>query len=136
LRDWGATTDWPGCWQWQEFAELWPDAPVLLTVRDSQSWYDSVLGSIHSWSAPGKDVGPPAISELLKYMWDTEFGGWDRVLDKQHAIACYERHNSQVRAACPPGRLVEFSARDGWGPLCRALGAGVPDEPFPHLNRS
>jgi hypothetical protein len=136
LRGWASTMDWPGCWQWQEFARLWPDAPVLLTVRDPDSWYQSVIRSIHAWCAPGEDVGPPAIAELLTYLWDTDFGGWDRALDKQHAIACYERHNAQVRAECPPERLIEFSVQDGWEPLCRALQVSVPAEEFPHLNQS
>jgi hypothetical protein len=30
--------------------------------------------------------------------------------------------------------LVEWQAGEGWGPLCAALGIGVPDHPFPHVN--
>jgi hypothetical protein len=135
LAGWRSTVDWPGCWQWREFARLWPDAPVLLSVRPADDWYDSVLGSIHAWTAPGKDLGPPPVERLLRRLWDEEFGGWERVLDRQHVIACYERHNRSVRETCPPGRLVEWTATDGWEPLCRALGVAVPDEPFPHLNQ-
>lgn len=136
LRGWRATVDWPGCWEWEEFAGLWPAAPVILTVRDPGEWYASVLKSIHTWTAPGKDVGPPPVAQVLEYLWDREFGGWERVLDREHAIGCYERHNQEVRVKCPPDRLVELSVRDGWGPLCRALGIDPPDESFPHLNRS
>jgi thiamine-monophosphate kinase len=35
----------------------------------------------------------------------------------------------------PPERLVDWRARDGWEPICRALGVSVPDEPFPWSNR-
>ena len=136
LRDWQSTVDWPGCWQWREFADLWPAAPVILTVRDPAGWYDSVRRSIHAWTAPGQDVGPAPVARLLGYLWDREFGGWERVLDRDHAIACYERHNQEVRETCPPGRLVEYTVSDGWEPLCRALAAQVPGEPFPHLNQS
>ena len=31
-------------------------------------------------------------------------------------------------------RLVEWTASDGWGPLCAALRASVPTDPFPHAN--
>jgi hypothetical protein len=58
------------------------------------------------------------------------------VLDREHAIACYERHIEEVRARCAPGRLVEIDVSDGWEPLCRALALEVPNEPFPHLNQS
>ena len=58
-----------------------------------------------------------------------------RWTDKNAAIAAYERHNAQVRASAPSGRLVEWQPEDGWGPLCEALGVAAPDGPFPHLNR-
>jgi Sulfotransferase domain len=135
LAGWQATVDWPGCWEWAEFARLWPDAPVLLTVRDPGDWYDSVRNSIHAWTAPGADVGPPEMQRLIARVWEAGFGGWDRVLDRDHAIECFERHNADVRATCPRGRLIEFSVAGGWEPLCRPLGVPVPDEPFPYLNR-
>ena len=46
----------------------------------------------------------------------------------------YERHLQAVRDEVPAERLVEWTAGDGWAPLCTALGVGVPDEPFPHVN--
>lgn len=135
LRDWGATLEWPGCWRWREFAALWPDAPVLLTVRDPDDWYDSVRASIHPACAPDRDLGPPAVTELVARLWERDFGGWPAVLDRDATVARYVAHTESVRADCPPGRLVEWSAADGWGPLCAALGRPVPDEPFPHVNR-
>jgi sulfotransferase family protein len=135
LRGWRSTVDWPGCWLWQDFARIWPDAPILLSVRPSDEWYDSVRATIHAWTAPGKHVGPPPVTALLNRVWKADFGGWERVLDRGHAIACYERHNESVRMLCPPERLVEWTAIDGWEPLCRALDLAVPDEPFPHLNK-
>lgn len=34
----------------------------------------------------------------------------------------------------PKDRLLEWSADEGWEPLCRFLGKEVPDMPFPHAN--
>lgn len=135
LAGWQATVDWPGCWEWQDFAALWPDAPVLLTVRDPDDWYDSVRSSIHAWTAPGKEVGPDAVANLVRRVWDDDFGGWDRVLDRGHAIGRFEDHNRAVRENCPPGRLIEWTVADGWEPLCDGLNLEVPREPFPHLNK-
>ncbi|MFM7140789.1 MAG: sulfotransferase, partial [Alphaproteobacteria bacterium] len=59
-----------------------------------------------------------------------------RGLDRDDAIAAYERHNAAVRSDVPRSRLVEWQPGDGWEPLCRALGVPVPDEPFPHVNTS
>ncbi|MFF0374089.1 sulfotransferase [Actinoplanes missouriensis] len=33
------------------------------------------------------------------------------------------------------GSVGRRTPREGWAPLCRALGVTEPDEPFPHLNR-
>jgi hypothetical protein len=134
LREFESCVDWPGCWHWREFAELWPDAKVLLTVRDAQSWYESALGSIHEWTRPGRDVGPPEVAELLAAVWDEHFGGWQGFFDRDRAIAAYDAHVDDVRRNCPEHRLVEWRVSDGWQPLCAALGVPIPSGPVPHLN--
>lgn len=134
LSDFGASVDWPGAWEWRHFAELWPHAKIVLTVRDAESWYDSVLGSIHTWTAPGKDVGPPAVGELLDRVWDVHFGGWQSVFDRDRTIAAYERHVADVHLDCPSDRLIEWRVADGWSALCKGLGVAIPDAPVPHLN--
>lgn len=134
LGEFGATVDWPGCWEWQTFARLWPDAKVLLTLRDGPAWYDSVMGSIHEWTAPGKDVGPPPVVALLDRVWDEHFDGWHGAFDRDRTLARYEAHVADVRRDCPPERLVEWQAADGWPTLCQALQVEVPDQPAPHLN--
>ena len=54
--------------------------------------------------------------------------------DEAVTKAAYERHNAEVRAEVPPGRLIDWRPEDGWGPLCTGLGLPVPDVPFPHAN--
>lgn len=39
-----------------------------------------------------------------------------------------------IRGMVPPDRLLEWSADEGWEPLCKFLGKEVPDMPFPHAN--
>ena len=46
----------------------------------------------------------------------------------------FERHNAAVRAGVPAERLLDWTATDGWEPLCERLGLDVPDEPFPLTN--
>lgn len=135
LAGWGATLGWPGCWRWQEFANLWPTAPVLLTLREPQHWYASMRRALGPWLIPGSDIGPPNIAALAERVWTEDFDGWDQVLDEEETLARYEEYNDEVRAQCPPDRLIVWSVGDGWAPLCRALGVPVPDEPFPDLDR-
>lgn len=39
-----------------------------------------------------------------------------------------------LRRVVPEERLVFFDVRDGWGPLCKALGREVPEGEFPRVN--
>jgi hypothetical protein len=41
-----AAVDWPSAPFWLELSEAFPDAPVLLSVRDAGSWWQSVSSTI------------------------------------------------------------------------------------------
>ncbi|NRB36276.1 MAG: sulfotransferase family protein, partial [Rhodobacteraceae bacterium] len=41
-----ATVDWPAATYWRELAVRYPDAKILLTRRDSESWYRSMEKTI------------------------------------------------------------------------------------------
>ena len=43
-----AIVDWPGCTFYQELMAVYPDAKVVLSVRDPEKWYESVLNTILS----------------------------------------------------------------------------------------
>lgn len=48
-RFYKATVDYPACGMYRQLMEAYPDAKVLLTVRDPEKWYDSVIDTIWSW---------------------------------------------------------------------------------------
>ena len=50
-----STVDWPGCAFWRELLDAYPDAKVVLTVRDPQRWYDSTHETIYQFAQ-----NPPA----------------------------------------------------------------------------
>jgi len=41
LAGYRATTDWPACHFYKELAAQYPQAKVILTIRDARRWYDS-----------------------------------------------------------------------------------------------
>ena len=41
-----AQVDWPGARFWRELCSYYPDAKVVLSVREPQSWYDSMEKTI------------------------------------------------------------------------------------------
>jgi hypothetical protein len=124
-----AAVDWPVGSFWAEVSAAFPDALILLSTRSAESWWKSASETIFPTSA--KAAGTPwhaMWQEIARRRFTLQLG------DRAAAIDAYERHNAEVRARAPRQRLLEWTARDGWAPLCRALGVAVPDAPFPHAN--
>jgi hypothetical protein len=137
LPDWhalfegyAAAVDWPAAAFWPEIAQAFPDAHVILSTRDSESWWKSASETIF---ARGSAAARPApMKEMIEAVLGSRFT--KEFTEREPAIQAYERNNARVREALPAHRLVEWTTEDGWGPLCRVLGVPVPDEPFPHAN--
>jgi Sulfotransferase domain len=133
LGGYGATSDFPACLFWREILESNPEAVVVLSTRtDSKAWWESATQTIFSMD---DEHVPPEMAEWYA-MWRAVASArftadWT---NEEAARAAYERHNAEVRALVPSGQLVDWKPRDGWAPLCDALGAPVPQDPFPHLN--
>jgi hypothetical protein len=135
-----ATVDWPGCSFYRELMALYPDAKVLLSVRDPESWYRSCIDTIYKITHvfPISPVGRylPGLGKntrmIERLIWENTFHG--RFRDKAHAIAIFERNIEEVRRVVPAERLLIYDVKEGWEPLCRFLGVPAPDKPFPRLN--
>jgi hypothetical protein len=146
-----SAVDFPASIYWQELAEAYPDAKVILSVRDPRRWHKSI-GSMGPQMPVDGDADMAAImermpermrrfGELMPLMNDAaqrmlgEGFGLGQQMDEETAVEIFERHTENVRATIPAGRLLVFQASDGWGPLCEFLGVEAPvDEPYPHLN--
>ncbi len=139
FRDFRATVDWPAARWWREIAAHYPEAKVLLSVRDPEAWYKSVSDTIYP---PMKLPLPDGVPENLRLQNEMARKAIlaetfdNRFEDKAHTIEVFERHNREVRDAIDPARLLVFDVREGWTPLCSFLEAPIPDEPFPRLNDS
>ncbi len=128
-----ATVDWPAASFWREISDEYPDSLVLLSKRSSaEEWWTSASRTIF---APMDLAAMPPEFQT----WMTTLDGiFARVgvdpSDRDASMAAYERHLAAVREAVPAERLVEWTAGDGWEPLCAALDVPVPADPFPHVN--
>ncbi len=131
-----ATVDWPACNYYRELAERYPDAKVILSLRDPDKWFDSCHNTIFRAMRMDHDHAPAnlrtQIAMVRKLVIEDTFGG--DIDDRAHAIRVYNRHNDAVRQAIPEDRLLVFEAAQGWEPLCRFLGVDVPKEPYPRVN--
>ncbi|HEY3951046.1 sulfotransferase family protein [Phenylobacterium sp.] len=133
--DWGkifagynSTVDWPNATYYKELADAYPDAKVILTERDPDSWFESTQATIFKNPYEG-DVGfPRMVRKVVGELFD------QHLHDRDHCIAVYKAHNQKVRETIAAERLLVYHVADGWAPLCAFLGVPVPSEPPPKVN--
>jgi hypothetical protein len=141
-----STVDWPGSFYYKELIEAFPDAKVLLSLRDGDAWersmrttiWDSLWGDslMHDMSSARKRIDPgwKSYMDLMARMWNTI--GISAESPQGSLATVIDRHNEEVIATVPSDRLLVWSVAEGWDPLCEFLEVPVPDAPFPRLNES
>jgi hypothetical protein len=141
-----STVDWPGSFHYRELVEYYPDAKVVLSERDGEGWATSMRDTIwglffgdvliNDLSEARRKVDPKwnAYMEMMKEMWRRSGLIYGDTLDLEWMGAAVDRYHADVRRNVPADRLLVWSVKDGWGPLCEFLEVPVPDQPFPHLN--
>ena len=142
LGNYSAAVDNPAACVWRELAQAYPDAKILLTLhpKGPEAWYDSTIDTIYftenlwqfkviEWFTPfGRKMGDMS----RKLIWQRSHKS--TMNDRVKAIAHYNQHIEDVKAAVPAGRLLIFSVDQGWGPLCKFLEVPVPGGEFPNVN--
>jgi hypothetical protein len=139
LAGYAACTDAPPAQLVPELLELYPNAIVVCTVRDAKAWEKSIAtisgfalrGFLRFILFPIPAMRPfPHFVDLLGYQWEHLYG---EVVP--HTAKTYDAHVEWLKKVVPKEKLYFFDVRDGWGPLCEALGKDVPkDVPFPRIN--
>jgi Sulfotransferase domain len=146
LGGYESTVDWPSSFFYRDLMDVYPEAMVLLSVRDPARWersmretiWDTLAGDsvLHDLSSAASSVNPRlrAYTELMIDMWQRQgafaAAGAGRLSDT------LARHTEAVTRAVPPGRLLVWDVTEGWEPLCGFLDVDVPAAPLPHLNDS
>jgi hypothetical protein len=129
-----AAVDWPASAFWQELSNVYPDALIILSSRDSaQQWYESMSATILPVAREALADGWTGGRDLLTlFEGFTGTSQWDNA---EILKAAYERHNMTVRELAPKNRFLDWTVSDGWKPLCDALNLPIPAEPFPWVNK-
>jgi hypothetical protein len=135
FADYQATVDAPAAFFHREVMAAFPDAKVLLNLRDPDKWFESfmTLNGVMAEFVPLRE-GNARLDRWLSVgegLIGRVFGG---TLDRDAVIRTFEEHNRRVQEEVPADRLLVFRVQDGWEPLCAFLGCDLPAEPFPHLN--
>ncbi|OJJ95605.1 hypothetical protein ASPACDRAFT_1859863 [Aspergillus aculeatus ATCC 16872] len=133
-----AVTDFPAAVFVEELVAAYPDAKVVLTLRDVDAWYASMqqtimaqtyspLATLLGWIDPEK-FGEG--NRMCRLGFDAMFAGDFARNGKQ----AFREHYDRVRSVVPRDRLLEWNPAEGWEPLCGFLGKDVPATPFPRAN--
>ena len=133
-----ACVDWPSARFWREIAAHYPDAKVLLTLRDPNKWFASVHATIYPVIMGREEREPGHLRDTMEMaaeiIVEQTFGG--RLDDRGHAIAVFRAYEEEVRRTIAPERLLAYDVSQGWAPLCAFLDVPVPETPFPRTNTS
>lgn len=137
LAGWESVVDWPGARFYPEMLRAWPQAKVILSVREPQAWYESCYASLHASRTPAVAAqAGGARSSMLDaidgLIFRDVFDG--RFEEREHALEVFDAHRRRVVSAVPAERLLIYDTAEGWEPLCELLQVPVPETPFPHLN--
>ncbi len=134
-KNYSAAVDEPTSIMWKELIEYYPDALVILSVRDASSWWESANNTILKVKQDAAPTEPPEkvawhkmVMEIYKSLYP------DGVNDPELTQKSFLDHIARVKAGVPAERLLVWQAGDGWEPICKALNLPVPDEEFPHTN--
>jgi len=144
-----ATMDFPVALYYEQILQQYPNCKFILTTREnSEIWF-------RSWESMTKSISTPAnlggifltgvqrYSIYLRWLFavvnqDDSFitSSIPKIhQNKELAIQSYEEHNRKVREIIPADRLLEYSVKQGWQPLCDFLEiADCPTTPFPKTN--
>lgn len=127
-----AAIDGPSAIYYRQLMEAFPEAKVILTIREADAWYQSTYDTLYQYA---QAAGPGKLSRVVNTMvWDGLFGG--RFADAEYAKEIYRRHNQQVIEHVGYKNLLVYNVVDGWNPLCAFLGVKEPAQNFPHVNDS
>jgi len=138
-----SAVDMPACLYYRKLMCAYPQARVILTVRDARSWYRSSVATVWAEAPLGHNrAAKAAVSEhadraaRLKAASLREIGFdiLEDPRDEAFTIARFERYTQQVMHEVPAERLLVFDVAEGWGPLCDFLGVATPPSPFPREN--
>lgn len=133
-----SSCDWPSSHYWRELADYYPEAKIVLTTRPGEEWWTSYSRTIMA-SLKLADEG--ADDPMLRFIYEISTKMFLKTAncrydDKENFVKAMDAYEGIVRDhfSHQPERLLVFTVKDGWEPLCEFLGVPVPDTEFPRAN--
>ena len=145
-KDVDAVTDLPAAIWYEEIYQAFPDAKVILSVRDNEDvWVKSWTDQIALFRNAGflkefvfKYIIPYTQGMDVPFFEDIDLAAYGTLLPESTVLykKKYREHNQRVQAVISKEKLLIFNVKQGWKPLCEFLGCEIPDQEFPRVNVS
>ena len=138
-----ADTPWGGTTLYKEIYARLPDSKFILTVRDAEKWYASLIKLLTMFDLNLETAFDSYHSNGLygsHYFFKHVFGIETLAGTKQRIIDYYNAYNRDVIDFFAERNVkllvLNFEKGDGWPILCKFLGKQIPHRPFPHDNQA
>ena len=143
-KGYGACLDFPSCNYYKDLMDYYPDAKVILTIRDSESW-------VKSWNVLNKQILRSFTFRFLAKIPRTSFqlqkdihnkmilgleGAFQGVESDKERMKKFDEWNKAVIEYVPKERLLVYQVKEGWAPLCKFLNVEEPNIPFFYKNKT
>jgi len=156
-KEYAAAVDFPMVGMfYKEIMKAFPDVKVILTTRDSSTWYNStrklwdLFNMLNAYPRTVRFLawlldGRHHIDTVLDIntMWGVVPEGCDITIKQavesgpEATEKLFLDWEAEVKRSFPADRLLVFRADQGWAPLCAFLGVeDVPDVPYPCLHEA
>ena len=131
---------------YKELIEAYPEAKVILTVRDSpEVWHASFLETIQPFCDFMHPNRPPTslYERLFRCFKPTApFYAMNHILARNFmypdmrntGLIFYQGYIDEIKRIVPKEKLLVLNVKEGWDPLCSFVGKAKPDWDFPVTN--
>nr|CAX77490.1 Cell wall integrity and stress response component 1 precursor [Schistosoma japonicum] len=146
LTGYASVTDIPTCGFYRELMNVYPNAKVILTIRDKTDWLSSLRHTVMPKCCdPHKQIKEEAMNVIgysveidkmitgsMEYAFQKKDINFD---DDELLLECFDEYNKTVKETVPSDRLLIHQFGDGWEPLCKFLNVDIPNGiDYPHAN--
>ena len=129
FKGYGACLDFPSCNYYKELMDFYPDAKVILTIRDDESW-------MKSWNVLNNQVLNSFTFKFLAKIPYTSFklqkdihnhmilgskGAIQGVIEDKLIKQKFNEWNQSVIDYVPQDRIIVYKVKEGWAPICKFL---------------
>ena len=134
-----ACVDTPGYFFFEEILEAFPDCKVILSVREEDSWIESVVRQLDSLVGllPKVVLMLSPTVKKMRYVWRSFRNAAIGTVNNKSTYVMRKRyriHNDRVKSIVPADKLLVYNVKQGWKPLCDFLECEIPTIAFPHEN--